>query len=67
MTQTEAKAKEVQALKDGNLEKDLKKATAAREDLSKRLVQATSAMSNKKSDLAAEVKALEAVKKVSTT
>lgn len=67
MTQTEAKAKEVQALKDGKLEKDLKKATAAREDLSKDLVQATSAMSNKKSDLAAEVKALEAVKKVSTT
>lgn len=65
MTQTEAKAREVQALKDGKLEKSLKSATAAREELSKELVKATSEMANKKSALAAEVKALEAVKKVS--
>lgn len=67
MTQAEAKAKEVQALKDGELEKNLKKATAAREELSKELVQATSEMTNKKSALAEEVKALDAVKKVRAT
>lgn len=58
------KAKEVQALKDGKLEKNLKSANVAREELSKELVQATSEMTNKKSALAAEVEALEAVKKV---
>eukprot|EP00903_Cladosiphon_okamuranus_P020312 g18637.t1 len=63
VTQTEAKAREVQALKDGKLEKDLKSATATREELSKELVKATSEMTNKKSALAAEIKALEAVKK----
>ncbi|CAM9477580.1 unnamed protein product, partial [Ectocarpus sp. 6 AP-2014] len=63
VAQTEAKAKEVQALKEGKLEKDLKEASAAREKLSKDLVQATSEMTNKKSALEAEVKALEAVKK----
>lgn len=64
MTQTEAKAKEVQALKDGKLENDLKNSSAAREELSKEMVQATSEMANKRSTLEAEVKALEAVKKV---
>ncbi|CAN0229623.1 unnamed protein product, partial [Ectocarpus sp. 12 AP-2014] len=63
VAQTEAKAREVQALKEGRLEKDLKEASAAREKLSKDLVQATSEMTNKKSALEAEVKALEAVKK----
>ncbi|CAM9840030.1 unnamed protein product [Ectocarpus sp. 8 AP-2014] len=63
VAQTEAKAREVQALKEGKLEKDLKEASAAREKLSKDLVQATSEMTNKKSGLEAEVKALEAVKK----
>lgn len=65
MVQTEAKAKEVQALKDGKLEKSLKSATAAREELSKDLVKAASEMNNKKSALDEEVKALEAFKKVS--
>ncbi|CAM9426844.1 unnamed protein product, partial [Ectocarpus sp. 12 AP-2014] len=63
VAQTEAKAREVQALKEGKLEKDLKEASAAREKLSKDLVQATSEMTNKKSALEAEVKALEAVQK----
>ncbi|CAM9771112.1 unnamed protein product, partial [Ectocarpus sp. 4 AP-2014] len=63
VAQTEAKAREVQALKEGKLEKDLKEASAAREKLSKDLVQATSEMTNKESALEAEVKALEAVKK----
>ncbi|CAM9911302.1 unnamed protein product [Pylaiella littoralis] len=63
VAETEAKAKEVQALKDGKLEKDLKKASDAREELSKEMVQATSEMTNKRSALEAEVKALESAKK----
>lgn len=55
----------MQALKDGKLEGNLKSATTTRENLSKDLVQATSEMTNKKSAHAAEVKALEAAKKVS--
>lgn len=62
---TEAKAKEVQGLKDGKLDEDLKDASAMREKLSKDLVQATSEMTNKKTALEDEVKALEAVKKAS--
>lgn len=54
----------MQALKDGKIDKDVKNASANREKLSKDLVQATSEMTNKKTALQAEIKALEAVKKV---
>lgn len=61
---TEAEATQVQALKDGKLDEAVKKATDSREQLSKALVQTTSEFTNKRSALDAEVKALEAVKKV---
>lgn len=61
---TEVEAKRVQALKEGKLDKAVKDATTAREALSKELVQATSEMTNKKTALGTEEKALEAVKKV---
>lgn len=65
LSATEAEAKRVQALKEGTLDKAVKDASAAREKLSKDLVQATSEMTNKKSVLEAELAGLEAVKKVS--
>lgn len=61
---TEEEAKKVQALRDGEVDKAVKSAATSRDHLSKELVQATSELTNKKTALETELKALEALKKV---
>lgn len=61
----EERAKEVQALRDGKVDKEVKAAAAARESLSKELVQATSELTNKRQALEDDLHSLETLKKVS--